>query len=93
MRPKLGEGAETVGEIVVIRVLTALMRAHELPEGVRVTWNEADNQQVSNAEGIFYKYLKEGWIAFSEDVKERKQIFKFDPSLTRIVLIPPIGGG
>jgi len=86
-------GSETLGEMISIRVLTGLMRDYELPEGAKVTWDEADPEQVSQAEGIFQKYLQEGWMAFSESGKERRQIFKFDPSLARIILVPPLGGG
>jgi hypothetical protein len=82
-----------VGEIVAIKVSTALMRSHELPDGLKATWNESDAVQISHAEKVFYRYLKEGWIAFNEDETGKKQILSFDPKLTRIVLIPPIGGG
>ncbi len=82
-----------MGEIVTIRVSTALMRSHELPEGLKVTWVESDKEQISHAERVFYRYLKEGWIAFNEDEKGKKQILRFDPRLTRIVLLPPLGGG
>jgi len=50
-------------------------------------------EQVSNAERIFQNYLKEGWLAFGEGAKGKIQIFNFDPSLARIILMPPIGGG
>jgi len=82
-----------MGEMISIRVLTALMKDYELPEGAKVTWDEADAVQVSRAEEFFHKYLREGWMAFSESGKERKQIFSFDPSLVRIILVPPLGGG
>ena len=85
--------SETVGEMISIKVLTALMRDYELPEGAKVTWDETDEVEVSRAEAIFQKYLREGWMAFSESGKERKQIFSFDPSLARIILVPPLGGG
>jgi len=79
--------------MISIKVLTALMKDYELPEGAKVTWDEADMGEVSQAERIFQKYLKEGWMAFSESGRERKQIFSFDPSLVRIILVPPLGGG
>ena len=82
-----------MGEIISIKVSTALMKSYELPEGIKVTWKESDIEQISHAERVFYKYLKEGWIAYNEDGKGRKQIINFDPKLTKIILIPPIGGG
>ena len=81
-----------MGEMISIKVLTALMKDYELPEGTKVTWDEADAEQVSRAEEMFQKYLQEGWMAFSESGKERRQIFRFDPSLARIILVPPLGG-
>ena len=82
-----------MGELVSVKVSTALMRSHELPDGLRVTWEESAPEQVSYAEREFYRYVKEGWIAFSEDEEGKKQILRFDPKLARIVMIPPIGGG
>jgi hypothetical protein len=76
-----------------IRVLTALTRDHELPEGVKVRWEEGDREQTLKAEAVFNKYLRDGWMAFSETGKGRRQIFAFDPSLPRIILVPPLGGG
>jgi hypothetical protein len=48
---------------------------------------------VAYAEEKFREYLADGWMAFSEDPRGRRQIFKFNPKLERIVLIPPLGGG
>jgi hypothetical protein len=82
-----------MGELIAIRISTSMMRNHELPEGFKVAWVESDAEQVSHAEKIFNRYINEGWIAFYEDGKEKKQILRFDPKLTKIILIPPIGGG
>jgi len=82
-----------VGELIAIKVLTTLTKDYELPEDTKVTWDEVDAEQISRAEKIFQKYLQEGWMAFSEDGRGRKQIFKFDPSSARIILMPPLGGG
>ena len=35
----------------------------------------------------------DGWMAFSEEPRGRRQIFTFNPQLERIVLMPPLGGG
>ena len=77
---------------MAITISTGMMRNHELPEGFKVAWVESDTEQVSYAEMVFNRYLNEGWIAF-EDGKEKKQILRFDPKLTKIILLPPIGGG
>ena len=82
-----------MGEIVTVTISTGMFRAHELPEGLRVSWSESDAEQVSYAEMFFSSYIKEGWIAYSEVGKEKRQIIRFDPKLTKIVLIPPMGGG
>jgi len=82
-----------VGEIIAVRISTTLMKSHELPEDLKVAWSESDAEQVSHAESVFNRYLEEGWLAFKEDDKGKKQILCFDPKITRIVLMPPIGGG
>lgn len=82
-----------MGEMISIKVLTALMKDYELPEGAKVTWDEDNVEEVSRAAEMFQKYLKEGWMAFSESQRGRKQVFKFNPGLARIVLMPPLGGG
>ena len=82
-----------MGELVTVTISTGMFRAHELPEGYKVTWSESDVEQVSNAAKIFNSYIKEGWIAYSEIEKEKRQILNFDPKLKKIVLLPPMGGG
>jgi hypothetical protein len=82
-----------LGEMISIKVLTALMKDYELPEGAKVTWDEANVEEVSRAAEMFQKYLQEGWMAFSESQTGRKQVFNFNPGLARIVLMPPLGGG
>jgi hypothetical protein len=82
-----------MGEIITVTISTGMFRAHELPEGLRVSWSEFDTEQVSHAEKVFKSYIKEGWIAFSEVGKEKRQIMRFDPKLNKIVMLPPLGGG
>ena len=82
-----------MGEIVTVTISTGMFRAHELPEGSRFSWSESDAEQVSYAEKFFNRYIKEGWLAYSEVEKEKRQIIHFDPKLNKIVLLPPIGGG
>ncbi len=82
-----------MGEIVTITVSTGMFRTHELPEGSSVSWSESDAEQVSQAKEFFNTYIKEGWMAFSEVGKEKRQILSFDPKLNKIILLPPIGGG
>ncbi len=82
-----------MGELVAIKVLTTLTKDYGLPEGIKITWSKSNAKQISRAEKMFQKYLHEGWMAFSEDDEVRKQIFKFDSGSSRIMLIPPLGGG
>ncbi|MGD0330026.1 MAG: hypothetical protein ABSB40_06215 [Nitrososphaeria archaeon] len=82
-----------MGEMVTIKVLTSLMKDWNLPDNLKITWDRNDAQQVSRAEEVFKEYLKEGWLAFSEEADRRRQIFRFDAELNKIILIPPLGGG
>lgn len=82
-----------MGEMTTVKVMRHLLRAWTLPDDVNVSWNPNSAEEVSIAEDKFYKYLDDGWMAFSEEPRGRRQIFKFDPSLIRIILIPPLGGG
>lgn len=82
-----------MGEMVAIKVLTSLMKDWNLPDNLKILWNDDDSQQVSHAEKVFKEYLGEGWLAFSEEAEGRRQIFRFDAKLNKIILIPPLGGG
>jgi hypothetical protein len=88
-----GGGINHLGEMVTIKVLTSLMKDWNLPDNLKITWDRNDAQQVSRAEEVFKEYLKEGWLAFSEEADRRRQIFRFDAELNKIILIPPLGGG
>jgi uncharacterized membrane protein len=79
--------------MVAIKVLTSLMKDWNLPGNLKIAWDRNDAQQVSKAEEVFKEYLKEGWLAFSEESDRRRQIFRFDAELNKIILMPPLGGG
>ena len=76
-----------------MKILTSLMRDHDLKEGKRLAWNENNDEEISNAEEMFERYIEDGWLAFSESKKGREHIFAFDSGLARIILMPPLGGG
>ena len=82
-----------MGEMVAIKVLTSLMKDWNLPDNLKILWDRNDSQQISRAEEAFKEYLDEGWLAFSEEAEGRRQIFRFDAKLNKIILIPPLGGG
>jgi len=76
-----------------IKVSTGLMNDHQLPEGFKIIWDNANPKQVSHAAKVFETYLQEGWMAFNDSEKGNIQIFKFDANLAKIILVPPLGGG
>ena len=82
-----------MGEMLTVKVLRQLLKEWTLPDEMRVTWHVGDRQEVAQAEKKFCEYLADGWMAFSDEVNGRRQIFTFDPKSERIVLIPPLGGG
>lgn len=62
---------------------------------MKISWNGANEKEVSAAREIFDKRIKEGWAAFREKSFGSKgdKIKIFDPHAERIVLVPPICGG
>jgi hypothetical protein len=82
-----------MGEMFTIKIMRQLTKEWVLPDEMKVSWNTDNAQEVAFAEKKFRQYLADGWIAFSDNANGRKQIFKFDPTLERILLMPPLGGG
>lgn len=82
-----------MGQMETIRILTPLTKEWNLPDNLKISWDRNNVQQVSDAERVFKQYLDEGWMAFNEEAQGRKQIFKFDSRLHKIILSPPLGGG
>jgi len=81
------------GELRTILELST-MDEPALPENIKISWNEVNKEEVKKAEDLFKRYINEGWIAFrvTPDNK-RVQIFTFNPSIEKIILVPPLGGG
>ncbi len=82
-----------MGEMTTLRIMRQLLKEWTLPDEMRISWNADNEQETAHAEKKFNQYLSDGWMAFSDEPRGRIQIFKFDPMLNRIVLIPPLGGG
>ena len=82
-----------MGEMSTIKVMRHLLKEWTLPEDMTITWDPSNMNEVALAEKKFYQYLDDGWMAFSEEPKGRRQIFKFSPNLQKILLILPLGGG
>ena len=82
-----------MGEMFTIKIMRQLTKEWILPDEMRVFWNIDNTKEVAYAEKKFHQYLADGWIAFSDNSNGRKQIFKFDLTLERIILMPPLGGG
>jgi len=82
-----------MGEMRTLKVLRQLLKEWIQPDDMRISWDACNREEVVHAEEKFQQYLADGWIAFSDDPGGRKQIFKFNPELERIILLPPLGGG
>ena len=78
---------------MTVKIMRQLTREWTLPDEMKVSWKPNNPQEVAEAEKRFLEYLADGWMAFSEDPQERKQIFNFNPKLELILLMPPLGGG
>ncbi|KON30829.1 hypothetical protein AC480_00190 [miscellaneous Crenarchaeota group archaeon SMTZ1-55] len=86
-------GNYAMGEMKTLRIMSALLEEWTLPDKMTVTWDVDNSQEVAHAGETFRQYLADGWMAFSDDPRGRRQIFQFNPQLERIVLVPPLGGG
>ncbi|MEE8322437.1 MAG: hypothetical protein V3R57_02280 [Candidatus Bathyarchaeia archaeon] len=76
-----------------LKIMRQLLDEWTLPDEMTVTWDVENRREVAYVKEKFYEYLADGWMAFSEEPKGRRQIFKFNSQLELIVLIPPLGGG
>ena len=79
--------------MTTLKIMRLLIKEWTLPEEMRLTWDVGTGKGIARAEKTFLEYLADGWMAFSDEPSGRKQIFKFNPQLDRIVLLPPLGGG
>lgn len=79
--------------MTTIQVMRHLLKEWRLPDSMTVSWNPHDAFEVARAADKFHEYLQDGWMAFRDEPSGRTQIFTFDPSINRILLIPPLGGG
>jgi hypothetical protein len=79
--------------MTTIQVMRHLLKEWRLPDSMTVSWNPHDAFEVAHAADKFHEYLQDGWMAFRDEPSGRTQIFTFDPSINRILLIPPLGGG
>ena len=82
-----------MGEMTTLKIMRQLVKEWMLPDEMTVSWNADNIEEVAYAQKKFLQYLADGWIAFSDEPTGRRQIFKFNPELKRIVLLPPLGGG
>lgn len=82
-----------MGVMKTLKVMRLLLKEWNLPEDFTVSWDMGDSREVAYAEERFREYLADGWMAFTDEPTGRKQIFRFNPGLKRIILIPPLGGG
>ncbi len=82
-----------MGVMKTLKIMRQLLDEWTLPDEMTVTWDIENRREVTYAEEKFLKYLADGWMAFSEEQRGRRQIFKFNPQLELIVLMPPLGGG
>ncbi|MEE9510177.1 MAG: hypothetical protein V3V81_06755 [Candidatus Bathyarchaeia archaeon] len=83
----------TMGVMKTLKIMRQLLDEWTLPDEMTVTWDVENRREVASVKEKFYEYLADGWMAFSEEPKGRRQIFKFNSQLELIVLIPPLGGG
>lgn len=82
-----------MGTMTTLRILRQLVKEWTLPDEMTIVWDPDNPHEVAIAAKTFHQYLGDGWIAYSDEPSGKRQIFKFNPNLQHIVLIPPLGGG
>lgn len=82
-----------MGKMRTLKVMRQLLKEWTLPDEMTVQWHIDNSEEVTYAEKKFLQYLADGWMAFSDEPTGMRRIFKFDPKLEKIGLIPPLGGG
>lgn len=82
-----------MGELRVIGTSPTLMVGDRIEGELHITWSLTNAQEIAYAQKIFDKYLLKGWLAIGENAGSKTQIFRFDPSLEKIVLAPLMMGG
>ena len=82
-----------MGELQVIGSSPTLMVGDTIDGELRLTWSKDNDEEVARARATFDEYLKKGWLAIGESADQKKQIFRFDPDLEKIVLAPLMMGG
>jgi hypothetical protein len=82
-----------MGEMRTFKIMRQLLKEWNLSDKMTVSWDINNSQEIAHAEKKFIQYLSDGWMAFCDESRGRRQIFKFNPKCNRIVLIPPLGGG
>ena len=59
-----------------------------------ITWEAMDTRKVETVAEIFQKYIEAGWLAYQITPEGHEiQIFKFNPAIAKIILVPLEGGG
>jgi len=67
--------------------VSSLPQAERKP--IVLAWRMEDPTEVRQARDKFEEYLRAGWLAFTTDPENRRfQIFKFNPKLEMVILIP-----
>jgi len=62
----------------------------------RIIWQKGFIDSVKQAREKFYDLLKKGYLAFavrSDGKRTNRRMFKFDPRVEEIVMVPMIAGG
>ena len=62
----------------------------------RIVWDRRFKDQIEEAKKQFQELIKLGYLAFlvkSDGKKSDRQIFKFDPDLEEVIMLPAIVGG
>jgi hypothetical protein len=83
-------------EIVVLEPTQGLMEMLDPSGDTKLIWDRRNKVEVNAAEDMFDQLIKKQYLAFQaegDDGRKGKQIFKFDPSIERIIMVTRMVGG
>ena len=82
-----------MGELRIIGKTSTVMLGESVEGDLRLTWRKDNDKEVALAEKTFKEYINKGWLAVSEVLGQKTQIFTFNPDLEKITLSPILVGG
>lgn len=75
--------------------MSSVMNIVDQSGDTKYIWDSDNEDEIAAAQAAYEKLIKKNYIAYTVDAdgEQGRKIHRFDPSLGKIILIPPIVGG